>query len=169
MNNRSKALLLLVAILIWASPNGVLADKRDSAPAAVSNKDSEIPTSDSSDSNQAESGEVKDKGIGKAESENGSNIIENSTPPVILIGAVRIIVQDVDNEPVERATVKVSPYKTGPATKKITNNKGIATFKNLPATNLVVQVTAHGHKSHRQTIDLENYDDEIAIVLKRRD
>ena len=161
MGNVPKALLILLPVLVYGSPTSILANQTDPSSSGTSDSDSEITVNDVVNSDQVESS--------KAESAKKSESGESKVPPIELVPAVIVIVQDLDGEPVKQATVEISPNKTGATTEKITNSKGIAKFKDLPASRFVVQVTAKGHTSHRQTINLGRSHDKITVVLKRRD
>jgi hypothetical protein len=158
--------------LVWLPPAGVLANNVDEAQ----NNETEAPASVAPDTTKDQSD--KDKGNDK-DQENGKSYAEETdqedlaqTPPspstAVLIDSFKVSVSDMDNKAVQRATVKIT-WINGGSAKKITDFKGIATFEDLPATSLNVQVTANRHRSHVQKVKLDSDDNEIAVVLIKRD
>jgi len=83
--------------------------------------------------------------------------------------AVSVVVQNADEEGVEKARIELSAASSGHTFKKITDDEGIARFSQLPAERLHVKVTAPGYRSYSGDFTLENGADPFVIKLRKRD
>jgi len=176
VNTHLNVLLLLVVILVYAPTAHISADDTEPVATGTPNSGSEVTETTESTALSTDQGDrdgVKghdeDKEKDNAKPEEGGDKDTTITPTAVLVHIVTFIVQDVDNEPVRKAKVKILPSESDPGTEKMTDDEGIASFKDLPVMELSVQVTAPGHRSHKQTFDMEIEDGEITIVLNKRD
>lgn len=164
MKGFARISILALAALLCAGPAAVFA--RDIAPMLLAASDdqdvdpaNETPDLDASKESAdaaKKPAEVTDETLAKP-------------PEARLVDAVSVVVQNADKEAVEEARIELSAAKSGGTFKKITDDEGVATFKQLPAERLHVKVTARGYRSYSGDFILENGDNPFVIKLRKRD
>lgn len=170
MKGFTRISILVLATLFCAGPAVVFA--RDIAPLLLASAHAQDadPANETADSDAAEepANETADADVAE---EAVDAIDEIVAPPVEarLIDAVSVVVQNADEEGVEKAKIELSVTKSGDTFKKITDGEGVAKFSQIPAEHLHVKVTAPGYRSYSGDFTLDNGDDPFVIKLKKRD
>lgn len=157
MKGYTRIWTLALAALIYAGPMAVLA--RDFAPiqlAASHDEDADLLSETSNSDAAIESDDEIDEAVAEP--------IETS-----LIDTISVMVQDADEDAIEEAKIELSTEESGASFKKITDDEGIATFKELPAEILHLKVTARGYRSYTGEFSPDDGADPIVIKLRKRD
>jgi hypothetical protein len=159
MKGYARIWILALAALVSAGPAAVFA--RDLAPLLFA-------ASDGQDADSAEEAPNLD-----VAEEPGEEIdeIDEEPPEARVIDAISVVVQNADEKAVEEAAIELSAENRGGTfkKKKITDDEGVARFKNLPAERLHVKVTAGGYRSYSDDFIPENGDDPFVMKLQKRD